>query len=161
MNLGMALIAVLVAPVDETHACPMHAGRVAQVDHAHHAATGLDNAGSRHRFQLTKDGGRIELEATDGSLATRERIRAHLRAVASAFAKGDFGLPARIHEQTPPGVALLRERKDRVRYAFAETPEGGRVRIATADAAALEAVHGFLRFQIADHGTGDSTEVTE
>jgi hypothetical protein len=36
---------------------------------------------------------------------------------------------------------------------------GGRVDIATSDPAALAAVHQFLKFQIAEHKTGDPTTV--
>jgi hypothetical protein len=36
---------------------------------------------------------------------------------------------------------------------------GARVRIATANAEAVEAIHDFLRYQIKDHQTGDSLEV--
>jgi hypothetical protein len=49
--------------------------------------------------------------------------------------------------------------KDRITYKYAETPKGGRVNITTSDAEALKAVHAFLKFQIADHKTGDSLEV--
>jgi hypothetical protein len=40
-----------------------------------------------------------------------------------------------------------------------ETKAGGRERIRTTDAEALEAVHDFLRFQITEHQTGDAREV--
>jgi len=38
---------------------------------------------------------------------------------------------------------------------------GGRVRIRTANRKALAAVYQFLRFQIADHQTGDATGITQ
>ena len=50
--------------------------------------------------------------------------------------------------------------KDRITYTYVETPRGGRVDIVTRDRDAVGAVHRFLRFQIADHRTGDSTAVT-
>ncbi len=46
-----------------------------------------------------------------------------------------------------------------IRWIYEETPEGGRVTASTKDPAALAAIHEFLRFQIEDHRTGDSTEV--
>lgn len=64
-------------------------------------------------------------------------------------------MPGRIHDQVPPGVEGMKARQDAIRYTFSETPKGGTVAIATTDAAALAAVHEFLRFQISDHGTGD------
>jgi hypothetical protein len=58
----------------------------------------------------------------------------------------------------PPGVPVLKARKDRIEYDYAATERGGTVRIRTADAEALDAVHAFLRFQVEDHRTGDATE---
>jgi predicted rRNA methylase YqxC with S4 and FtsJ domains len=152
--------------IAQDHAsCPMHAAgasRAAHVDHNHGGATGLDNATSQHHFQLRKDGGEIRLEATDArDTRTRDRAREHLRVVQGSFAAGDFGLPTRIHDATPPGVAVLKERKALVRYAFAESARGGVVRLSTGDPEALAAIHAFLRFQIEDHATGDPTGVAE
>ena len=45
-------------------------------------------------------------------------------------------------------------------YKFQETEAGARVRIRTKDKQALKAVHEFLRFQIAEHQTGDRTDIT-
>jgi hypothetical protein len=45
-----------------------------------------------------------------------------------------------------------------ISYSFEELPDGGRVRIKTANKDALNAVHDFLTFQIEDHHTGDKTE---
>jgi hypothetical protein len=63
-----------------------------------------------------------------------------------------------IHAQVPPGVPAMKSKKAAIQYAFSETDNGGEVRITTRDAAALAAVHDFLRFQIDDHGTGDPKE---
>jgi len=38
-------------------------------------------------------------------------------------------------------------------------PAGGTVRIKTTNPDALKAVHDFLRFQIEDHHSGDTTEI--
>jgi hypothetical protein len=43
---------------------------------------------------------------------------------------------------------------------FEGLPAGGRVRIKAKSDETLKAVHDFLRFQIEDHHTGDSTEVS-
>ena len=53
----------------------------------------------------------------------------------------------------------MRRLKARITYTYEETPAGGRVRISTRDKQALAAVHAFLRFQIADHRTGDPTTI--
>ena len=46
-----------------------------------------------------------------------------------------------------------------IAYAYEDTPEGGRVRISTADAEARAAVHAFLQYQIREHATGDPQSV--
>jgi hypothetical protein len=148
-------------PAEDHASCPMarsHAHRT-QVDDRHDEATGVAHEGTVHHFLLTRDGGSIHLEVTDvREVEARARIRKHLRLVARSFAAGDFALPVSIHDQVPPGVGVMKERRSAIRYAYVPSEKGGVVRISTRDARALDAVHEFLRFQIRDHGTGDPTE---
>jgi hypothetical protein len=58
-----------------------------------------------------------------------------------------------------PGTKTMAERKAAIQYEYVETANGGRVNIVTSDSQALAAVHAFLKFQIRDHKTGDSTTV--
>jgi hypothetical protein len=44
---------------------------------------------------------------------------------------------------------------------YQETPAGARVRITTANSEARSAVHLFLKYQIREHGTGDSQGLTK
>jgi hypothetical protein len=76
------------------------------------------------------------------------------------FAAGNLNIPMFIHDTTPPGAPVMEKRHDLIHYKFQETEAGARVRIRTADKAALDAVHEFLRFQIAEHHTGDRTDIT-
>lgn len=154
-----ALAAVPAAAQDHAHCQAAPAARREAVDHRHDATTGVPHASSVHHFLLAPDGGEIRLEATDGDdRATRDGIRRHLQAIADAFTAGDFSMPRRIHDETPPGVGVMTARRTSIRYAFHPTERGGRVTIATGDEAARRAVHAFLRYQIADHGTGDPVE---
>jgi len=91
--------------------------------------------------------------------ASREQIRAHLSHIAKLFKEGDFRTPMLIHGETPPGVAAMKRFKADISYTFEAIEFGARVRIATANAEAVEAIHEFLRYQIKDHQTGDSLEV--
>jgi len=50
----------------------------------------------------------------------------------------------------------LTARSVRARFKLEETPAGAQVVIATTDPTALVAIQQFLRFQIAEHKTGDS-----
>src|SRR6266498_3630919 len=52
----------------------------------------------------------LEVVANDPNDAKSiEAIRAHLREIAKAFAKGDFSKPKAIHEELPDGAAEMRE----------------------------------------------------
>src|SRR5262245_53419686 len=155
---GLALLWIVAVPgvAQEHEGCPHAAAgeRREDVDRRHDHATGVPHENAVHQFLLSPEGGSIRLETKDADVAERDRIRAHLRVVARSFGRGDFALPQAIHDQVPPGVPVLKERRSAVRYAFAPTERGGVVTITTKDPRALAAVHAFLRFQIADHGTG-------
>jgi len=86
---------------------------------------------------------------------TRDQIRQHLSHVAKMFSEGNFEIPMFIHDKTPPGVPMMTELRNEIHYDFEPMDSGGRVRIRTSNARAVEAVHEFLRFQIAEHQTGD------
>jgi hypothetical protein len=109
-----------------------------------------------HHFLLQKTGGTIEVTAKDaGDQASTDQIRMHLRHIASAFAAGDFSLPMFIHDTTPPGVDVMKARREQMTFRYEDVGTGGRVVIQTADAAARDALHEFLRYQIREHKTGD------
>ena len=119
-------------------------------------AMGFDQDKATHHFRLTATGGAVEVGANDAAdLVTRDQIRAHLKTIAAQFADGVFEKPEQTHAETPPGVTTMQARKASIGYAYEEMPNGGRVRITTSDAAALAAVHDFLRYQIREHATGD------
>ena len=50
---------------------------------------------------------------------------------------------------------------DQIDYQVQETESGAKVRIRTANAQALDAIHAFLLFQITDHQTGDSPDISQ
>jgi hypothetical protein len=134
----------------------------------HHAAVnergdhvmGFSHEKTTHHFRLYADGGAIEVAANDPKdSASRDQIRMHLGHIAQMFAAGDFNAPMLIHDQVPPGVPTLQKLKADITFKFDKTEQGGRVRITTKNPEALKAVHEFLRFQISDHQTGDSTAV--
>ena len=84
----------------------------------------------------------------------------HLSHIAKMFAEGNLNVPTFIHDTTPPGAPVMEKLHDQIHYKFQETEAGARVRIRTKDKQALKAVHEFLRFQIAEHQTGDRTDIT-
>lgn len=122
---------------------------------------GFSHLETTHHFRLFRNGGEIEVLANDSrDTATRDKIRMHLEHIAKMFAAGNFEAPMLIHGRTPPGVPVMKKLRADIAYRFEPAARGGRVEITTHDPRAVQAVHDFLRFQIADHQTGDSTKVT-
>jgi hypothetical protein len=123
---------------------------------------GFSHEKTTHHFRLFADGGEIEVTANDPKdTESRDQIRAHLPHIAQMFAAGNFNAPMLVHDRTPPGVPVLQKLKDEVSYRYEQIDRGGRVRIRTKNADALQAVHEFLRFQIEEHKTGDATVVRQ
>jgi hypothetical protein len=124
-------------------------------------AMGFSHDTTTHHFRLYKTGGAIEVFANDPKdTATRDQIRTHLSHIVKMFSAGDFNIPMFIHATTPPGSTTMTKLRDQIRYQFQKMPRGAKIQIVTANAEALDAVHEFLRFQISDHQTGDSPDVT-
>lgn len=122
-------------------------------------AMGFNQDATVHHFRLSATGGSIEVDVLrPPDVANRNEIRAHLKEIADEFAKGDFGKPLATHAEVPPGVAVMQQRRSAIAYRYKETPLGARVVIDTSDLEAKTAVHTFLRYQIAEHKTGDTTE---
>lgn len=122
---------------------------------------GFDQNRTAHHFSLFTDGGAIEVDVKDpADTINRDAIRSHLPHIATMFASGNFDAPMLVHDSNNvPGTKMMARLKDRIRYTYSEAPAGGRVNIVTSDHEALEAVHQFLKFQIAEHKTGDSMAV--
>jgi hypothetical protein len=125
-------------------------------------AMGFDQETTTHHFRLTRSGGEIEVAANNaGDTAGRDAIRAHLKEIAGAFAKGDFEKPFVTHAEVPPGTETMKQLAGKIRYSFTPIDRGGVVRIATDDDAARAAVHEFLRYQITEHATGDPLTIPQ
>src|SRR5688572_21274727 len=76
-----------------------------------HQAMGVDQYTSTHRFDALPDGGRIELQRDGDDPEGVATIRAHLRSIADAFARGDFATPRFVHGQTVPGTETMAARR--------------------------------------------------
>lgn len=112
---------------------------------------GVDQYTSTHVFESLPDGGRIILQRDASDPVDERTIRAHMRAIAERFGKGDFALPGLVHDMQVPGTAVMAKKKRRIRYVATNLPRGAEVRITTRDAEALKALHEFLAFQRLDH----------
>jgi hypothetical protein len=169
----MNLILLLLLAGDPA-TCPMHSRHAAEKSaapatahaHAHavdargDAVMGFSHEKTKHTFRILRDGGAIEVRANDAADAESiRRIREHLAVIEKDFSAGTFAKPEAIHGKVPDGAEVMKELGPSIDYEYEEIPRGGRVRITTRDPRALAAVHAFLRFQIADHRTGDSGEM--
>jgi hypothetical protein len=116
-----------------------------------HAAMGVDQYTSSHRFEALADGGRISLQRDPRDSAGVAQIRSHMRSIAEAFGRGDFALPGFVHDRDVPGTAVMAGRRSRITYTADTLPGGGQVRLQTSDSSAIAAIHEFLAFQRQDH----------
>jgi hypothetical protein len=149
---GTALASIAAQSQDQ------HAQMMARGEHA----MGFDQDKTTHHFYLHEDGGAIHVTVKDQKdRVSLEAIRSHLPYIAKLFASGDFSVPGFIHDQAVPGSEVMKQHKDRIAYVYEDTADGGRVRITTRVARAVMGVHEFLRFQITDHKTGDSLDVSK
>jgi hypothetical protein len=154
---GALLTAQHVMPAGMSH--EEHLRQLASEEALKHrgaAAMGFDQDGSVHHFLLQPNGGSIVVVSkTAGDAALIAQIRSHLRDIAVAFGEGVFEAPVATHAEMPPGAAVMAEQKQRIAYRYADQADGARVVIESADPAARDAIHAFLRYQIAEHKTGD------
>ena len=159
-----ATLFALGASADDPNNCPLHAAHMAaasahakDVDRRGDEVMGFSHEATKHLFKIYDDGGAIEVRAlrADDEASVRA-IRTHLQSITKSFAMGDFANPAAIHGPAPAGTDVMAAKKDSIVYRYSDLENGGRVRITTTDASALDAVHRFLRFQIEEHRTGDA-----
>jgi len=128
----------------------------AQVDARGDKVMGFDHAKTTHHFLLSAAGGSIEVAANSGEdRESSDAIRGHLTHIAKMFSDGDFEAPILVHDRVPPGVDAMKKRKAGIQWKYEEIENGARIVAITRDPEALSAIHEFLRFQIADHRTGD------
>ena len=164
MRLFDALLISITLALPPRSAAQSHEGHaVAPDDSAYRAmqtrgklVMGVDQYTSVHRFDAFPDGGRIELQRDRDDSAGTAAIRAHLRAIARAFAAGDFAAPATVHLETVPGVPVMRARRASIHYETSDLPRGAVLRIRTSAPDALAAVHLFLEYQRREHRTEPS-----
>jgi hypothetical protein len=116
----------------------------------------FDQHAATHHFLLSANGGSIVISANDANdTATLSMVRSHLQDIAQEFAQGQFDSPMITHGEVPAGVAVMIAKKQLIKYSYEERPSGGVVVVSTSDAAALKAIHEFMRYQITEHKTGD------
>ena len=166
---ALFLLCGLQLAAQDMESCPMHKKHMkeasqhqADVEKHGNEAMGFPHDKTTHHFRLYSDGGAIEVTVNDGQDSQNvQAIRSHLTLIVTMFSNGDFSIPVFVHDQVPPGVPVMKEKRAEISYSFEELPAGGRVRIKATNPDALKAIHDFLRFQIEDHHTGDTTDMSK
>lgn len=139
-----------------------HGLHSAEVNKRGDKTMGFSHDKTTHHFRLYDNGGVIQVTANDAKDSeSTNQIRKHLSHITQMFADGNFNAPMLTHGKTPDGVPVLQNLESEIKYAYEEIIAGGQVRIITNNQEALTAIYEFMRFQISDHQTGDSTEVTK
>jgi hypothetical protein len=145
---SVLLISTVVALAQQDHHAMVN-------QHADHVM-GFSHEKTTHHFELNYEGGVIDVRANDvKDVESRDQIREHFQHIAKMFAAGNFNAPMLVHSTNVPGTAAMSRLKDELHWDLEETPRGARLKIVADNKPALDAVHEFLRFQIADHQTGD------
>ena len=145
---SVLLISTVVALAQQDH----HAMVNQHGDHV----MGFSHEKTTHHFELNYEGGVIDVRANDvKDVESRDQIREHFQHIAKMFAAGNFNAPMLVHSTNVPGTATMSRLKDELHWDLEETLRGVRLKIVADNKPALDALHEFLRFQIADHQTGD------
>jgi hypothetical protein len=164
---AMLLFCGLQLAAQDMQSCPHHKEHMkgasqhqADVEKHGDEAMAFPHDKTTHHFRLYSAGGAIEVTVNDNKDSQNmQAIRSHLAHIVTMFSNGDFSTPVFVHDQVPPGVPVMKEKRAEISYSFEELPSGGRVRLKTTNPDALKAIHDFLRFQIEDHHTGDSVDI--
>ena len=164
-NTMLALLVLygLQVAAQDMSSCPMHKEHQRQTDVEEHGdeAMGFPHDRTTHHFRLTADGGNIEVVVNDPKdTPNLAAVRSHLAHIKSMFSDGNCSIPMFVHGEVPPGVTEMKERTSEISYSFEELKTGGRVWITTKNRDAVNTIHDFLRFQIAEHQTGDAMGIT-
>jgi hypothetical protein len=146
-NVFIALAAALLIG-----ATPAPSAHQAAVDEESKRVMPFDLNRTMHVFTPTADGGLQSIMVHDGSATQIAGVRSHLRKEASAFARGDYSDPARIHGGDMPGLSQLRAGAKRIRVSYAARPDGASIRYRTSDPALIAALHRWFAAQVHDHG---------
>jgi len=133
-------------------ATPAPSAHQASVDEASKQVMPFDLNRTMHVFTPTTDGGLQIIMVHEGDTALIADVRSHLRKEATAFARGDYSDPARIHGRDMPGLAQLQAGAKRILVTYVARPDGASIRYRTSDPKLVAALHRWFTAQVSDHG---------
>lgn len=112
-----------------------------------------------HIFSKTKEGGLQQVIVKDPNNAKQIKlIRQHLAKIATEFKQGDFSNPAKIHGDTMPGLAALRQAKPgEIAVVYNELPNGAAINYTSKVPALTQAIQQWFDAQLRDHARHATT----
>ena len=153
---GIGVATIVVSSCSGAQSAPRTQGdsAFAEMQKRGQMAMGVDQYTSQHKFDITSDGGRIELQRDKPDSLGVAQIRAHMKLIQHAFQAGDFSTPAFVHMRDMPGTAVMSAKRDVIKYTYGELPLGAEVRISSDDPEARAAITQFMNAQRSEHHAG-------
>lgn len=112
-------------------------------------------------YYLVKNGGVVELTAKDpGDTATVTAIQKYLQTQKELWEKGKDPV-TEIHGKAPDSAAVMRKLRNDITFYMAKTDEGAVLRMFSINDQARGAIQDYLKFEIAEHKTGDSPTIDQ
>jgi hypothetical protein len=118
---------------------------------------GTDAGKVVQHYYLVKNGGVIEFTAKDpNDSASVNAIRKYLDVQKDLFEKGKNDTDTDVHGKVPDGLLVMKKLRGEITFYTVNSEGGAVLRMFSVNNQARQAIHDFMKFQIAEHKTGDS-----
>lgn len=125
-------------------------------------ALGIDVDRIVQHYYLVKNGGVVELAAKDpADTAAIDAIRKFLVEQRKLYEKGKNETDADVHGKVPDGLPLIKKFRDEITFFATDTTNGAVLRMFSMNPTARSAIQDYMKFQIAEHKTGDSPTINQ
>lgn len=112
-------------------------------------------------YYLVKNGGVIELASKDpNDTVTIEAIQKYLQTQKDLWEKGKDTV-TEVHAKAPESANIMRKLRNDITFYTAKTDAGAVLRMFSINDQARGAIQDYLKFEIAEHKTGDSPTVDQ
>lgn len=113
-------------------------------------------------YYLVKNGGVVELAAKDPQdTNTIAAIQKYLQNQKELWEKGKDLAVTEVHTKFPESAVTMRKLRNEITFYMAKTDNGGVLRMFSINDQARNAIQDFLKFEIAEHKTGDSPTIDQ
>ena len=113
-------------------------------------------------FYLVKNGGVIELAAKDANdNTTINALQKYLQNQKELWEKGKESAVTEVHAKPPEAALTMRKLRNDITFYMAKTDNGGVLRMFSINDQAKNAIQDYLKYEIAEHKTGDSPTIDQ